>query len=267
MFGSVMSVLAVIRSDTGPIVSSRGVTTAVAEGRMRYGGHPADDDGQGEHGQPDEDRRAPEAAAFAAGRWTGARRSRRADDRPGPVGRWAARPPPPPTGAGHHRGSWHGRRGRRRTAVARDGARCRPDRRGPRPPGAAGPGRGDHARSPHAAAPAPGRSGSGSGPVTIVAERSSGRSAMAPSVPSDDSYSATVAKTGSPAEAASARVAASPAMIDRRFSWVIASRASSRKLMRDVATREPYGRTTATRRPSTVRMRAAADVISSSVSM
>ncbi len=93
--------------------------------------------------------------------------------------------------------------------------------------------------APATAAPAPGRSGSGSGPVTIVAERSSGRSAMAPSVPSDDSYSATVAKTGSPAEAASARVAASPAMIDSRFSWVMASRARSRKLMRDVATREP----------------------------
>ena len=54
-------------------------------------------------------------------------------------------------------------------------------------------------------------------------------------------------------------------MIDR-FSWVIASRASSRKLIRDVATREPYGSTIATRRDSASRMRAAAEVISSSTS-
>ena len=56
---------------------------------------------------------------------------------------------------------------------------------------------------------------------------------------SDDSYSATELKTGNPAEAASARVAESPDTIDRRFSWVRASRDSRRKLIRDVATREP----------------------------
>ena len=84
--------------------------------------------------------------------------------------------------------------------------------------------------------------------------------------PSPTSYSATDAKTGSPADAASARVAGSPATIDSRLSWVSASRASSRKLIRDVATREPYGRTTAIRAASEPRMRAAADVISSSTS-
>ena len=57
------------------------------------------------------------------------------------------------------------------------------------------------------------------------------------------------------------------ATIDSRLSWVSASRARSRKLIRDVATREPYGRTTATRgRARTPRIRAAAEVISSSTS-
>ena len=36
--------------------------------------------------------------------------------------------------------------------------------------------------------------------------------------------------------------------------------------VKDVATREPYGSTTATRLPSAARIRAAADVISSSMS-
>ena len=80
------------------------------------------------------------------------------------------------------------------------------------------------------------------------------------------SYSATLAKTGSPAEAASARVAESPATTASCFSLIRASRDSSRKLIRDVATREPYGRTSATRRPGTSRIRAAAEVISSSTS-
>ena len=56
---------------------------------------------------------------------------------------------------------------------------------------------------------------------------------------SDASYSWTGANTGRPAKAARARVAESLAMTDRRFSCVSASRASSRKLIRDVATREP----------------------------
>jgi hypothetical protein len=58
---------------------------------------------------------------------------------------------------------------------------------------------------------------------------------------SDVSYSATVEKTGRPAEAARARVAASPATTDSRFPFSVASRESSRKLMRDVATRDPKG--------------------------
>ena len=98
-------------------------------------------------------------------------------------------------------------------------------------------------------------------PVAVPPPSRGGRGAS-----SDASYSATEANTGNPADAASARVAASAATIESRFSWVSASRDSSRKLMRDVATREPYGSTTATRRPSADRMRAAADVISSSIS-
>ena len=69
-------------------------------------------------------------------------------------------------------------------------------------------------------------------------------SASAPG-PSESSYSPTEPKTGRPAEAARARVAASGAMIESRFSWVSASRASNRKLIRDVATRDPCGSTTA----------------------
>ena len=97
---------------------------------------------------------------------------------------------------------------------------------------------------------------------TAVAGR--GSSSSAPAVA--DSYSATEAKTASPAEAARARVAGSPVTIDSRLSWVSASRDRSRKLIRDVATREPYGSTTAIRAASEARMRAAADVISSSTS-
>ena len=97
------------------------------------------------------------------------------------------------------------------------------------------------------------------------------RSPASPSVPersssNEDSYSPTVAKIGRPADAASARVAPSPATIESRLPLVSASRARRRKLMREVATREPYGSTTATRLPSDDRMRAAAEVISSSMS-
>ena len=82
----------------------------------------------------------------------------------------------------------------------------------------------------------------------------------------DDSYSATVAKIGMPADAARARVAASPAMIDSRLPFSVASRASRRKLIRDVETRDPFGSTIAMRVPSEPRTRAAAVVISSSTS-
>ena len=80
------------------------------------------------------------------------------------------------------------------------------------------------------------------------------------------SNSATVAKTGRPAEAASARAAASVEMIDRARLRSSASRASSRKLIREVAMREPGGTTRPTRGSSDPRIRAAADVISSSTS-
>src|SRR3954454_22375629 len=59
------------------------------------------------------------------------------------------------------------------------------------------------------------------------------------------SYSATVAKAGNPADAARARVAASPATIETRLSCVVASRDRRRKLIREVATRDPYGSTSA----------------------
>ena len=113
-----------------------------------------------------------------------------------------------------------------------------------------------------------------SGPASPVATPEAAAAAKAPasaSVPersssNEDSYSPTVAKIGRPADAASARVAPSPATIESRLPLVSASRARRRKLMREVATREPYGSTTATRLPSADRMRAAAEVISSSMS-
>jgi len=80
------------------------------------------------------------------------------------------------------------------------------------------------------------------------------------------SYSAIVAKTGSPAEAASAREAGSPAITDSRRLLTSASRERSRKLIREVAIREPYGMTSATFVPAADRIRDAADVISSSTS-
>jgi hypothetical protein len=77
-----------------------------------------------------------------------------------------------------------------------------------------------------------------------VAERAAGvmgaPSSASASVPAnDDSYSATDPKTGNPADAASARVAGSPAITASCFSLMSASRDRSRKLIRDVATREP----------------------------
>ena len=55
------------------------------------------------------------------------------------------------------------------------------------------------------------------------------------------SYSATDENTGSPADAARARVAGSDATIERRRLLTIASRDSSRKFIREVAIRDPYG--------------------------
>ncbi len=125
------------------------------------------------------------------------------------------------------------------------------------PSGAASVGR---RRRPHRRRPLPRAGGARGGRIRSPAP-GAGRGAS-----SDDSYSATLAKTGSPADAARARVAGSTAITDSRFSWVIASRASRRKLIRDVATRDPCGSTTATRRPAADRTRAAAEVISSSMS-
>jgi len=80
------------------------------------------------------------------------------------------------------------------------------------------------------------------------------------------SYSATVANTGRPADAASALDAASPAITDSRRLLTTASRDRRRKLIREVAIREPFGTTSPTFVPGDVRIRDAADVISSSTS-
>jgi hypothetical protein len=84
--------------------------------------------------------------------------------------------------------------------------------------------------------------------------------------PAASSHSATLAKTGRPAEAARARVAGSVATIDRRRLLTSASRDKRRKFIREVAIREPYGTTSATFVASDPRIRAAAEVISSSTS-
>ena len=76
-------------------------------------------------------------------------------------------------------------------------------------------------------------------PASALGASTACRGFEPPSSSIDDSYSATVAKIGSPAEAARARVAPSPATIDSRLPLSVASRESNRKLMRDVATREP----------------------------
>ena len=84
--------------------------------------------------------------------------------------------------------------------------------------------------------------------------------------PCASSNSATVANAGSPADAARDLAEPSGATIERARFRACASRASSRKLIREVATREPAGRTSATRASSAARIRAAAEVISSSMS-
>ena len=83
-------------------------------------------------------------------------------------------------------------------------------------------------------------------------------------VSSAASYSPSDENTGSPADAASARAEVSGATMSRRRPLAWASRASSRKLIRDVATRDPNGSTRPIRVPSAVRIRVAAEVISSS---
>ncbi len=81
-----------------------------------------------------------------------------------------------------------------------------------------------------------------------------------------DSNSVTLANTGRPADAASARVEPSGATIEIRRPRSEASRASNRKLIREVASREPCGSTIATQPGGADRIRPAADVISSSTS-
>ena len=107
-------------------------------------------------------------------------------------------------------------------------------------------------------------------PPSVRPARPDAASWSEPAVPAGaarlSSYSNTVANVGRPADAARDRVGASGATTAmlRPRSW--ASRASSRKLMRDVPRREPAGSTNAIRRSGASRSRAAADVISSSTS-
>jgi hypothetical protein len=104
-----------------------------------------------------------------------------------------------------------------------------------------------------------------SGPPPVPGGEAVARSAaVSPSPPL--SNAATDGWTVRPAVIARARADASAAMISIDLPRSVASRARSRKLMRDVARREPYGRTIAIRSSSESRIRAAADVISSSAS-
>ncbi len=80
------------------------------------------------------------------------------------------------------------------------------------------------------------------------------------------SKAATETCVANPADAASARAEASFVTTSSRLLRLSASRARSRKLIRDVASREPSGRTRAIRSSGSARIRAAADVISSSTS-
>ncbi len=114
-----------------------------------------------------------------------------------------------------------------------------------------------------------GRSRVGATTVSLAARPTPAARAASPApspAASDDSYSGTVPKTGSPADAASDRAAASPDTIDSRRLFMTASRDRSRKFIREVAIRDPYGTTSATRVPAADRIRCAADVISSSTS-
>ena len=219
--------------------------------QQEIGADAGDEDGQPEDRRPDDpgvgsrrDRaagadacrgRSGVRAAGSAGIAVGDGRARRAAD--GLADDGGARPPrrrPPPGHKAERAVALRGldrrpggldRCGRRPAATGADGPRGG-RRAGPRPP-AATPGRG---RSPR---PPGDRRGAGDG----GGRRPSRRFVLEPGhrgfVFRDR------AKTGSPAEAARARVAGSPETIESRFSWVSASRDRSRKLIRDVATREP----------------------------
>ena len=163
--------------------------------------------------------------------------------------------------AGRRPSSGSGRRRRGRWVAGRAaGGRASP----PRPRRARRGSRGSGGRRhrlplPRAAAAAPAAGGRARVAGSARRRPSSGASSAA-------SYSPTDANTGMPAEAARARAEASGATMSSRLPLTIASRASSRKLIREVATRDPNGTTTATRVSAAARIRAAAEVISSSAS-
>ena len=163
-----------------------------------------------------------------------------------------------------------GRASRARRPV--DGGLELPSSRGRPPPGSAGfRGRGGLASwtasiTCHAvrSSRAPGSVGSLRAAIAPAAPTAAIVGSMPPS--SDVSYSATVAKTGRPAEAASARVAASPATIDSRLPFSVASRAEQPEIdarRRDARAVRQHDRDPD---PSARTDRAAAGVISSSMS-
>ena len=137
-------------------------------------------------------------------------------------------------------------------------------------PTAAAPAAAVAAPASAATAPRPGRVAAVARPDGSAAPESRAAASTAPASSAGRaiaaSYSGTVPKTGSPADAASERAAASPETIDSRRLLTTASRESSRKFIRDVAIRDPYGTTSATFVPGAFRIRDAADVISSSTS-
>ena len=132
--------------------------------------------------------------------------------------------------------------------------------------GPSAPGRGDVVAGPAAA---PGRAraipdaATASPDATADVPPAFGSSSGAASASSNSAIEANAAR---PADAASARADASAAITSRRRPLVIASRASIRKLIREVASRDPNGTTSATRDSPAERMRIAAEVISSSAS-
>ena len=224
-FTAVAAGSAVTVSDTGPTGSIRGVTVIWADGSTRAAATPL----------------------------TARARTR--------IRIPAMTPAPGPRRRGFASGTCRPRR-----TISSSSACCSGSSAGTSPRACARP-----AAEPPPAAPAPGcaamaAAAAGAAAADVAASACGGVAVTTLSRPSSSaaSYSPTDANTGRPAEAASARAEASGATMSSRRPFACASRASSRKLIRDVATRDPKGSTRPTRVPSAVRMRVAAEVISSS---
>ena len=236
---------------SGGIGSGRGVTTIVADGSSTYAPTPPTSTIEAEHRERHDERQPrrppPAGPRPAAAGW--AVRPSRAD----PAGRSNPRPPASAIRSAI-RAAARDRVADRRPARRRR-ARARDRRPGcPRPLAWSGL-----------------RLGPASAPTSV--RRRSARRRGGPSSPARPRGPRATTRTPRPTRRPAARPTppapaspGPPATIDSRFSLLSASRDRSRKLIRDVATREPYGRTRATRRASLERIRAAADVISSSTS-